>query len=743
MNCTFLSALAKKAFRQAGCILAAVCVSALPSSSAAWAEPAHASWTTWVESVADADDAFLEAGDVRDGKALVVCPVSSQSQFEALADEFGSAGVPVLSKDKSERWTISLKGCNGWERPRFAPRGEGERMALLRMGKGLVVLSALDVREDKAFNHSLSEELLMQNEGFAFRGVSFQQDGAKGRSGKPVRGKGRAEISLANTGVPLVDVTARLMIMQSGAEPKIFAANGASAAKGPFKIAIEGDFVAYGRCRARLDIVSKDSWRSYVVGEWTLDWPEYFSFVAPEYRGMVSTARREATVHLGALFDDIRGEKFAGRVADISVTGPDGGEVASFQRTFGDSPRLAFDVDLARDAPEGEYKVAIRSSDAAGEPVAASGSFKVVPVRKGQVFVDQDGVLLADGKPWYPFGIYHLAGKDNIEAAAAMGLDMAQLWSAPKENMEALVANGIRLVYETEAWSQVINTYIHGQGLIPDKYPFETDAGFRSRAELVRSYPTALAMYYTSDEGDPPVLPGIRHVRDYWAQLDPEDHPTYLVATRDPAMAAGADVIGVDCYPRSFGAKRPMTGISDLVAKFNEALPGRCVIAVPEAFGHTANHKETPEECKCMAYLSMVAGAKGVFWYCWWDGGNQGASNDAGTRRAITEVTGEAKAFKLALLAPGGVMLKSEDGRVLARLCGDDSTGRFLVAVNGSDEASDGVFVSPSLAGLSLEPLFDSPATKPDADGRFSAPLAPAARAVWRITANGWRSRPR
>ena len=686
-----------------------------------------------MESVEDADGAFVLAGSVRDGLALVVCPVSSQSQFEPLADEFGPAGVPTLAKDKSGRWTISLKGCPGWERPRFAPRGEGERMALLRMGKGLVLLSAADMREDKAFRDMLEEELLMQIEGFAFRGVSFSRHGTKGNSKKPVRGKGKAEISLVNTRSVLADVTARLVIDPNGAEPIVFAANAASSTKGPFKIAIEGDFVVYGPCKAKLELVSKESLRSYVVGEWTLDWPEYFSFVAPAYRRMVSTARREAAVHLGALFDDIREETFAGRVADITVTGPDGGKIASFKREFGDSPRLAFDVPLAKDAPEGEYKVEIRSSNATGAPVAAKGSFKVVPVREGQVFVDQDGVLLADGKPWYPFGIYHLAGKDNIEAAAAMGLDMAQLWSAPKESLEALKANGMRLVYETEAWGQVINTYVNGQGLIPDGYPFETSEAFKTRAELVKSYPTALAFYYTSDEGDPPVLPGIRQVRDYWERLDPEDHPTYLVATRDPAMAAGADVIGVDCYPRSFGAKRPMTGISDLVAQFNEALPGRCVIAVPEAFGHTATHKETPEECKCMAYLSMVAGAKGVFWYCWWDGGNQGASNDAETRRAITETTTEAKEFKLALLAPGGIMLKSEDGRVLARLCGDEATGRFLIAVNGSDDPSEGVVASTALAGLSLEPLFDSPTVSPDANGCVAIPLAPAARAVFSV----------
>lgn len=693
--------------------------------------------TEEIKSVEDADEVFIQAGEVRDGKGLVIGPVTSQEQFDLFADEFGLNGTPLMAKDKDGGWTLNLKGCRGWERPSFAPRGKSDCAAFLRMGKGIVMITTFDGMKDESFKEGFNRELQMQNAGFAFRGVTFFNETGK-RVHSLSRGKGRVEVAFENTCGGKVDVVAVLEVkgndkLKGNAKHLAFAVTASSAEKGAFKAVIEDDFLAYGESHASLRIKETANGIDFTAKEWDYEWPEYFSLEMPKYRGLVSTARRETAVHLAARFDDARPETFAGRKAKIDIIAPDGARLASFEKTFGDSPVLAFDAPLAADAPDGAYKVAVESSDADGKKVTADGVFKVVPVREGQVFVDQDGVLLADGKPWYPFGIYHLAGKGDIEAAAAMGIDMAQLWSAPKENLECLQANGMRLVYETEAWGQVINTYVNGQGSILHSYPFESDAGFRKRAELVRSYPRAVAMYYTSDEGDPPVLRGIRHVRRYWEQLDPEDHPTYLVATRDPAMSGGADVIGVDCYPRSFGAKRPMTSISDLIVKFNEALPGRCVIAVPEAFGHTANHKESPEECKCMAYLSMVAGAKGVFWYCWWDGGNQGASNDAETRRTITEVTTEAKAFKLALLAPGGVMLKSDDGRVLARLCGDESTGRFLIAVNGSDDPSAGVIASPSLKGLKLEPLYDSPAAQPDANGRLAAPLAGAARAVWRV----------
>jgi hypothetical protein len=685
----------------------------------------------WEASVSDAEDALIIVGDVRDGAALVVGPLSNQEQFEGLADEFGPSGVPSLGKNQEGHWTLELRGCKDWERPGFSPFGKEHGVVMLRLGRGLVVLTAFDGRKSDKFKEGLARELALQNAGVAFRGVTFVNATGK-RVGKLARGDGKVELSFLNLTDAPATVSAELVV-ESAAGKRTFTGEASGIKKGAFKVAVPGDFLAYGPTTASMSFTEKKNGKTYVAGKWSLDWPEYFSVVLPEYRGMVSTARREAAVHLGARFDDARKESFAGRDADIEITGPDGAKIAAFKKTFSESPRLSFDAPLEQDAAIGTYKVAVRSTDASGKQIRAEGSFKIVPVRPGQVFVDQDGVLLADGKPWYPFGIYHLAGRDNIIAAAEMGLDLAQLWSGSKENLEALKEFGIRLVYETEAWGQVINTFVNGSGYIPEVYDFETNANFRARAELVRDNPAALAFYYTSDEGDPPVLPGIKHVRDYWEKLDPEDHPTYLVATRDPAMSAGADIIGVDCYPRSFGAKRPMTSISDLIEKFNAQLPGRCIIAVPESFGHSGKHQETPDECKCMAYLSMVHGAKGVFWYCWWDSGNQGACADAETRRAITEVTTEAKDFKLALLVPGGQVVKSVDGRVHARLCGDDATGRFLIAVNGTDDPSDGVIESPALKGQALEPLHGSPAVQPDAAGRLATPFAPCARAIWRV----------
>ncbi|MBQ6923248.1 MAG: hypothetical protein IJQ73_01270 [Kiritimatiellae bacterium] len=466
---------------------------------------------------------------------------------------------------------------------------------------------------------------------------------------------------------------------------------------------------------------------------------DYFAVRLPQYRGMVSEARRTPAVLLGAAFGKAETNAFAGRQLSVTVRDPKGHKVLNYAGTFGEDRALAFDVPLTADAPVGEYTVKAVTTDAGGRKIRAEGVFKVVPVRKGQVFVDQDGGLLADGKPWYPFGLYHVNNTNDVTGIAALGVDLCQMWSdnVSPAMVEHLRRSGVRLAYETEAWPQVINSWQRWRSTAVPLFPFETNANFRARAELAKANPDIVAFWYTSDEGGGDEMRGIASIRKYWTAFDPEDHPVYLVTTRgDPNLKPGADIFGLDCYPRSFGAKRPMTQIADLIDKLYSVYPpGNCVIAVPQAFGRSGKgkHKESPEEFACMSYLCMVHGAKGLFWYCWWDGGEQGALYDADLRASIRKLTGEAKEFKLALLVPGAVTFRSADGKVHARLCGDAETGRFLIAVNGSDDPSDGVLADPALKGLKLEPLFDTPAAQPDKDGRMKVAFKGAARAVWRV----------
>ena len=467
---------------------------------------------------------------------------------------------------------------------------------------------------------------------------------------------------------------------------------------------------------------------------------DYFSLKLPHYRGMVSEARRTPEVHLGAAFGKAETNAVAGRPLSVTVRDPKGRKVLDYTGTFGEGKALDFDAPLTTNSPAGDYKVKAVTTDAEGRKVSVDGVFKVVPVRKGQVFVDQDGGLMADGKPWFPFGMYHVLDTNHVDGIADLGVDLCQMWrnSVVSPGMiEHLRKRGVRIAIETSAWGEVVNNfYGRWKRKVPPVCVFETNANFRAFADLLIANPDVVAFHYTADECGFAELVGVKRIKEYWHKLD-EDHPTYLVTTRDPRMRDGADVFGVDNYPRFWGRKRPMTDLSNVIDHVTTNNPyGQCVIAVPQGVGHSGKgrpHSETHEEQMCMSYLSMVHGAKGLVWYTWWDGDDQGAVFDADLRKTIKQIIDEAREFKLALLVPGAVTFRSQDGKVHARLCGDASTGRFLIAVNASDDPSDGVFRNKALKGLKLEPLFDTPKAAPNGNGEMRVKFAGAARAVWRV----------
>ena len=700
---------------------------ALASSAASQGE------IIWREKVDAAESAGL-LEKVKSGDALVVAPVVSADQVAGLTNAFPDAASFKLTKDP---WGYPVLNVGGktWGRSSYPIADRGNCLALQRYGKGLVVVSHESGRGRARFEANLRRELAFQNVGLVYRGCSCECRETGARGTEPMRGNGCVVLNLENATGTNVEVSVELRLADAEGRVRVYNGNGAAAKPGRFSVRTGGQFLGYGEVTATLTATEKSSGARIVANEWKLTWPKYFSLGMPEYRGLVSTARRTAAVRLTAQFANYHREDLSGRPLDVAVFGPDGKEVANLALRFGSSPTLAFDVPLARDAAEGTYRVRAETTVWDGAPVVAEDTFKIVPVRPGQVFIDQDGGLLADGQPWYPFGIYHLS-KGDFDAAAALGVDLVQVWtdSITEESLRRLEKLGLRIAFETAAWPQVVNNWGAWNGYVPERIDFETNANFRAHAELVKAHPKALAFWYTADEAGYGNIAGVNRIRDYWRAIDPEDHPTYIVTTGDARMAEAGEVLGYDNYPRSFGARNPMTDVSDGLDAIYRASPlGRCVVMVPQSFGVTNRHKEPPEELKCMAYLAMVHGAKGVFWYCWWDGGNQGACYDANTRRAIKETIDEAKEFKLALLAPGFVRMQSEDGRVHACLCGDETTGRYLVAVNGADDPSDGVVRSFALKGLALEPLFGSPAVKPTADGRLAVPLKGAERAVWRV----------
>lgn len=475
------------------------------------------------------------------------------------------------------------------------------------------------------------------------------------------------------------------------------------------------------------------------------------TLLPPSYRGMVSVARRDASVRFGYVLHAENGG-VPGLEVKAQIRNASGKTVseATF-RTAAESPAF-FTVPLAADAPEGVYTLTAEWKTKKGKE-RQTAKFKVVPVRPRQFFVDQDGTLLKEGKPFFPLGIYHAHGW-QIDEWLPLGVNTIQLWSwdwydnytldeslwnkkpaddaqraemlAKREaNLKKLEENDIFVLFEDDrVWNELIlQTY--GRFGPPEKwettpYPFETNTAFRARIEAVIKDPRSrVAMWYLADEvGGGGWIPKLQRAGKFFQDRD-EDHPTISLSAGDHSLEPCADVYAFDCYPRYYGGTGEVTRLSSSTeAAYNRMGAYKPIIVVPQAFGKSEKQPtELPEHVRAMSYLSIVRGAKGIFWYCWkqtgdWNGSQkQGMGWNPPTAKEVQKVIAEVKVFSDALLAPNPTFLTSEDGLTLGILAGDDSTGRFLIYVNGDlTKESNATLSVPLPKEAVLEPLFDGPA---------------------------------
>lgn len=498
------------------------------------------------------------------------------------------------------------------------------------------------------------------------------------------------------------------------------------------------------------------------------------TILPPSYRGMVSTARREPAVRFSYLLNPNQGG-VPGLDVKTVIKDAVGKVVAkgSF-KTVAETPAF-FTAPLAADVPAGDY-VLVATFKAAGKSTEVSVPFKVVPVRPRQFFVDQDGTILKEGKPFFPLGLHHAHGW-QMDEWLPMGVNMIQTWSwdwlqnystnsahwAKKPENDAeyqemlatrldrlrkLEENDIYMIYEEGAvWNDLIlQTY--GKFGPPaawetTPYPFETNAWIRASIKSILADPLhRVGMWYIADEvGGGGWVPKLQRASKYFHDMD-EDHPTFNLSAGDHSTAAGGDVYAFDCYPRYYGGTGAVTRISQTMEEAWKRVGAyQPVIVVPQAFGQSEKQPtELPEHVRAMSYLGIVRGAKGMFWYCWkqtgdWSGSQkQGMGWNPPTAELVKQVIAEFKVFSQALLVPGAKHLTSADGLVLAILAGDDTTGRFLVYVNGDlAKASDSTIEVPLPDQAKLEPLFDGP--KASVQGGKVALKVPAlATGAFRVT---------
>jgi hypothetical protein len=214
--------------------------------------------------------------------------------------------------------------------------------------------------------------------------------------------------------------------------------------------------------------------------------------------------------------------------------------------------------------------------------------------------------MLAD---FFPIGIYGADVKDLSELKEA-GFNSVHAYSSDVGLLSFLIL-------EAERHHLKLMIGVPGEVWERDITPFFS---------RVRNSPGILS-WYLADEpegrGIPPSY--IWRLNDYVHKMD-STHPTSLVLVRSKKAydyGDGVDILLVDPYPIP---KMPITWLSESIDEARVATFGeKPILAVIQAFDWSAfpvgeykrewGRNPTYEEERCLTYLAIVHGAKGIFYY--------------------------------------------------------------------------------------------------------------------------------
>ena len=334
-----------------------------------------------------------------------------------------------------------------------------------------------------------------------------------------------------------------------------------------------------------------------------------------------------------------------------------------------------------------------------------------------------DHVLVENGQPFFPFGFYNVS------------------WTIPAAERLAMAQDVAKWGYNT------VHVGMRGDEYAGDGYGAFLDAcaklGIRvitefdvGRAEsVIRKYrgKSAVMGWNPGDEPAPKGITPQEMFRRYdtFKQIDP-DHIAYTVIcvpSQYANYAAGTDVLAPDPYPV------PRRPVDDVYRRFKEAKAAANKVdtalwAVGQAFGgqkygQKGSWPRWPDarEFRAMSYLSLMAGAKGIIYYTYYDG-----SFDI---RQAPDLLEAVKAFPAEMrgmvpfVLDGKGELLAEDADGVYAMAWTLGTERRLVAVNARDKE---VAVVLPFAGTRV--LQGAPKGLKVEDGKVSFTLAPLERVV-------------
>lgn len=364
-------------------------------------------------------------------------------------------------------------------------------------------------------------------------------------------------------------------------------------------------------------------------------------------------------------------------------------------------------VDLANlQLPKGIYPLVARALDVNGDVLIEESNEiesidrpklrKHLPIKNA--IIDERNNLIVNGEPVLPMGLYHVYSRKQMRAIRQQGFNCIQIWGETPKHFEQL----LDWAYEEGLMAFLVVKMVN------DEY-------LRKIVTSFKNHPANL-MWDLVDE------PAIRNIppesvqsnADLLRRLDP--HHPIKISFADPGRAIeyknSLDIVAAHTYPMPNGR---VTKVSDfmrtLAANFGSAVPHH---STPQAWMNSTDmrqREQTLAQTRAMNYLSIIHGAKGLYYYSFIDHGAWYVQQHPRLWSTFKKMT-----WEIETLAP----MILEGRRVESVTIGDPAIDfatweykgdRYLIAVNTSERAIE---TTITLGGsFTVEKLFtDEPATR-------------------------------
>jgi len=402
------------------------------------------------------------------------------------------------------------------------------------------------------------------------------------------------------------------------------------------------------------------------------------------------------------------------------------------------------------------------------------------------VAIDDTGCLLVNGEPFFPIGLYQVPywDMDDVKEHGFNIVDEIQPVADPLDRTFLDAAQRAGLWVRIALYSG-FNWWNGAYGPWEPNMRETLDWAFLkdySGDHLSPKHHSATLMWYLEDEprsNEPPIEPyysNLRAADAYLNEVDP-GHPDmtclYAADFQDADSAARLtqfrrwsfpDLVAVDCYPLTSSAPpNPFDAPLTAVAKWMDelclamALEGRhgSPQVVIEAFHFGGWRMPSERQLRLMVYLSIIHGAKGVWYFCYGTaerngqpyGPGPGLHNDPAMWAYVGELNRELAELSEPILSPP---LLASAAASTAALAGPDRYGyppihqalrshdgwTYLLAANGSETAThQATFTLPTGIGVgAVEVLFEGRSIL-TSGGTFADRFEPMAVHVYR-----WRA---